>query len=224
MGNQKTSRGFSIIELASTVIILGAIFIMTLKGSAIVTTMRAVVASYKLAQYQGLLKFYQAEYDALPGDDPRAPQRFGRPDAIFFLEGAPISSVDNNKIDGKLTDSLSPNGEQFMAWRDLRSARLIDGDPKIAGGAAMTDNPFGGVYGLDEGNLGQTGGSLCLTRVPGRAAEIIDKRIDDGVINKGKVVATSRFDPAVALNHFDAPDSEPYNLDKEYIICAPMLP
>tara|TARA_R110000868_G_scaffold53617_4_gene168001 strand:- start:1657 stop:1923 length:267 start_codon:yes stop_codon:yes gene_type:complete len=88
----------------------------------------------------------------------------------------------------------------------------------------MPENPFGGVYGFDEGNLGQSSGSLCTTRIPGRAAQMIDDRMDDGIINRGKVVATSRYDAVEAKNHFDAPDFEPYDFEKEYIICAPILP
>jgi hypothetical protein len=111
-----------------------------------------------------------------------------------------------------------------MAWRDLRYAGLVKGDPKWAGESAAPENPFGGIYGFDEGNLGQSGGSLCATRVPGRAAQIIDRNMDDGVINKGRVVATSLYDVVGAHNHFNAPDSAPYDYAKQYIICVPILP
>ncbi len=82
--------------------------------------------------------------------------------------------------------------------------------------AAFTD--------LTRGIWGSKNGSLCATRVPGRAAQMIDDRMDDGRIDRGRVVATSRYDPADAKNHFDAPDSDPYDIEKEYIICAPILP
>lgn len=198
--------------------------ILTLRGTALIDTMRAFIVSYQIQQIQSRVVVYDAEFGALPGDDPAAARRFALPNPVSIMGGADVSFTSDGQINGFLSDSLSPNSEQYMAWRHLRAAGLLDGDPKLAGASAAPENPFGGIYGFDEGNLGQKAGSLCLTKVPGRAAEIIDKRLDDGVINKGRVVATSKYDPVVAHNHFDAPDSAPYDYEKQYIVCAPLLP
>ncbi|MEQ9449710.1 MAG: hypothetical protein RLN70_12535, partial [Rhodospirillaceae bacterium] len=206
------------------IIILGAIFAMTLKGAALVETMRGVMVSYQMQHFRDRVMVYQTNHGQLPGDDTNAPRRYGRERTTRLQFGAPVSETGNTRIDGFFWDPQNANGEPFMVWRDLRYAGLVDGDPSLVGLSAMPENPFGGVYGFDEGNLGQTGGSLCATRIPGRAAQMIDDRMDDGIINQGEVVATSRYDPVDAMNHFDAPDSEPYDFEKEYIICAPMLP
>jgi hypothetical protein len=181
--------------------------------------------THDIGTIQAAVATYQANRGALPGDDPFAAARSGRNESLLMIDGVPVSLVGNGRIDGKLSDSLSPNGEQFMAWRDLRYDKLVDGDPAVSGAAAMPENPFGGVYGFDEGNLGQRDGSLCMTKIPGRAAALIDKQFDgESLPNKGRAVATSQFDPVNAFNHFDAPDTEPYNPDKTYIICVPILP
>lgn len=219
----RTQRGFGGLEVVIAVVILGVVFAMAMKGAALVETMRAFIATYQIQNYQYKVFAYQAQFNHLPGDDPEAPRRFQRERAVFINQGVPLSLAGDLKLDGKLSDALSPNGEQFMAWRDLRYFGL-EGDPRAPGASAMPENPFGGVYGFDEGNLGQKGGSLCATRIPGRAAQMIDKRLDDGVIDKGAVVATSRYDVASAGNHFEAPDSQPYDVEKEYIICAPIMP
>ncbi len=214
--------GFSIIEAAIAIVILGAVFMMVLKASAFVDTMRAFLAGYQI--HQAKIGLYAAEHHYLPGDDPNAPRKFGRPPAVTMQMGATLSHTGNDEIDGLLADVVNANGEHFMAWRDLRYAGLIDGDPELAGASALPQNEFGGVYGFDEGNLGQKAGSLCLTRVPGRAAEMIDRRIDDGRIDTGVLVGTSQSDPAGKYNHFEKPDSQPYDVDREYIICAPIRP
>ncbi len=223
-GHISRKRGFAGLQVIIAVVILGAIFVMTLKGVALIEVARSLQAGFQLQQFQNRVMSYQVTYRALPGDDPLARGRYGRDEAVYLLFGAPVSFAGNQKIEGRLWDVVSASGEQFMAWRDLRYAGMIEGDPTVAGASAMPENTFGGVYGFDEGNLGQKDGSLCLTRVPGRAAQLMDRRLDDGVINKGRIVATSKYDPAGALNHFDAPDSEPYDFEKEYIICAPILP
>lgn len=211
-------------EITIAVVILGIVLAMTLKGRELVENVRGLMAVYGIEQFQNRVLSYQSQYSALPGDDPVAPRRFKRDPALVMMYNATVSFAGDDKIDGKLFDTLSPNGEQFMAWRDLRAAGMVSGDVNLVGASAMPPNPFGGVYGFDEGNLGQTKGSLCLTRVPGRAAQAIDAKLDDGAIDTGKVVATANYDPAGAFNHFDAPDSEPYSIEKEYIICAPIMP
>ncbi|MDX2223256.1 MAG: hypothetical protein SFV21_10930 [Rhodospirillaceae bacterium] len=213
------ARGFSIIEMATAIILLGIVFVMTLKGRELVQTGRAFSVGYQMEQYLSRIQLYEAGYANLPGDDPTAPLRFGRPAATYFMNSLIVSEAGDGELDGRLGDTLSANGEHFMAWRDLRFAGLLEGDPELAGASAMPENPFGGVFGFDQGNLGQQPpGSLCATRVPGAAAETIDRRLDDGAIATGEVVATSRFSIQDA-NHFDAPDTEPYDVEKEYIIC-----
>lgn len=220
----KSSAGFSIVEFGVTIILLGVIFVMTLKGAALVESMRAFMTTVQISKFQNAVMSYREAFNALPGDDAQGPRRWGRPDAIVFFSGAPVSYANDARINGQLFDILNPNGENFIAWADLRGYGAVPGDITLVGFSAMPENLFGGVYGFDEGNLGQEGGSLCATRVPGGAAQKIDARMDDGIIDRGRVVATSKYDATNAHNHFDAPDSAPYDIEKEYIICAPILP
>jgi prepilin-type N-terminal cleavage/methylation domain-containing protein len=216
-------RGFSIWELVSAIVILGIVFAMALKGSVLVESMRAFLTAYQLERFQHAVMSYRETFNTLPGDDGFGHRRWGRPQAIMLFAGAPVTFSNDERINGRLFDLLNPNGENFLAWADLRGFGAVEGDVNLVGFSAMPENLFGGVFGFDEGNLGQSSSSICATRIPGRAAEIIDRRMDDGAINSGKVVATSRYDTA-ALNHFDAPDSQPYNIEKEYIICVPAVP
>jgi len=218
------ARGFSAVEMAVAVIILGVGMTMALKGTVMIEIFRAFIASYELETYQRWVQLYAVQYKYLPGDDPKAPGRFERPPATWVEDGRVLSSPGDSRLDGKLSDTDNPLGEQYMAWRDLRYSRLLDGDPKWTGADAMPRNPFGGVYGFDEGNLGQKAGSICLTNVSGGGAKRLDESMDDGIINRGDVVATSKYDPQGAKNHFDVPDSTPYDVEKTYIICAPLRP
>jgi hypothetical protein len=217
------AAGFSVWELAITVTILGIVFAMAIKGGGFVDAMRAFMTANQISRFQQAVSSYRETYNALPGDDALGNRRWGRPQAMLLLDGAPVTSPNDERIDGLLFDVLNPNGENFMAWADLRGHGALEGDTASVGFSAMPENLFGGVFGFDVGNLGQAGPSLCTTRVPGRAAEIIDERLDDGLVNRGKIVATSRYDTAVA-NHFNGPDADPYNVEKTYIICAPATP
>ena len=223
-GQRHRTRGFTILEMSMSIIIIGIVFTLALQGQNFLLTMRAFLTAYRLQQLQNAIKFYETEHLALPGDDAKAPRLLQRPPAVYFVGGGTVSFAGNGVIDGKLSDTFNANGEQFMAWRDLRITGALDGDKALTGASAMPENSFGGVFGIDEGNLGQTGGSLCMTKIPGRAAQIIDGYLDDGIIDKGKIVATARWSPVADLNHFDAPDHTAYSPEKEYIMCAPLMP
>ena len=223
--NRSASRGMTVIELAFTISIIGVMMFFALKGGAMIEHMRALSTAYELEQYQRLILSYQADYRKLPGDDDNASRRWPtRPVALSPIgDGAMASLEGDGVILGEFYDLSNPVGEQFMVWSDLRHAGTVEGDPTLTGASALPDNPFDGFYGIDEGNLGQKAGSICATKIPGHSAQVIDDQLDDGKINTGKLVATSKFS-IEENNHFDAPDTQPYDIEKEYIICVPLLP
>ena len=211
--------------MAVVIIVLGVTITMTLKGAVLIDIMKALITSYEIQFYQSRVQLYGVEFKYLPGDDPKADGRFGHPKAMTTERTGTIDATGDSKIDGKFLDLANPDAEHIMAWRDMRYARLLDGDPRVESAAALPTNLFGGVYGFDEGNLGQQKGSICLNKVSGFAAKRIDESIDgDGVINQGTIVATSKSDTGPEKGHFAAPDSQPYDVEKEYIICASLVP
>jgi len=217
------ARGMSGVEMTIAIVILGAIFMFTLKGAGIVQEMKGIAVMYQMQDLQTRILAYQQKFGALPGDDPVAPRRFNLPAAVTLVSGRSVSTVGNGRLNGMLDNVVAANDENFMAWRHMRAGGQIDGDVALSGASARPDNPFGGIYGFDESNLGHTEGAICATRIPGRAAMGIDRRLDDGLPATGIVRATSQYDMA-AYNHFAEPDSQPYDVDKEYIICIPLLP
>lgn len=221
------SRGFGAVELIVNIFLIGVVIVMILKGQAGVDYAGGFFTALRIEQVQLLVYQYREDHSFLPGDDPLAPRRFRRERALTRDQFDRFADLtDSGVINGRFLDPDNPEGEHYMAWRDLRSARLIDGDPAVTGVDAMPSNLFGGVYGFDGGNLGMSSGSLCLTRVPGRSAEIIDSQLDDGVIDTGNVRATARSGTEAEASgyHFDEADSGPYNPDTRYMLCTTQLP
>jgi prepilin-type N-terminal cleavage/methylation domain-containing protein len=217
-------RGFGVIELIVVVSILGGAFLMALKGEVLVNRVKAVLTADQIERIQYSIQSYTVQFNnMLPGDDGRAPKRWNRDLSTFLVNGREGSFMDDGIIQGSLSDPENVNGEQYMAWRDLRFAEILDGDPNLHGESARPENLFGGFFAFAEENLGLQQ-VLCLTEVPGLAAAHIDKALDDGRIATGRLRGTSRWDPARAKNQFAEPDSIPYDPEKTYIICLPYLP
>ncbi len=198
--------------------------LFSLKGAVLVDAIKAEVVRSEMQQFQASVGRFLTDYKELPGDSVAAERMWGREQSLSRTPSGQLAAmVNNGRIEGTFYDTGNAGGEQYNAWRDLRFAGMVTGDAALQGSSAMPENPFGGFYGFDEGNLGQKSGSICTSRIPGRSALQIDSRIDDGGINTGRMVATSKFS-IEQNNHFEAPDSEPYNVEKEYIICVPLLP
>jgi len=217
------TAGFGAIELIVVISILGMIFLLTLKGTALIAPIRATVVAQQIETYRAAISRYQADFLALPGDDPAAASRWQRTSALFTIGRATVSMEGDGKIDGLLDDSANAAGEQYVAWRDLRFGGYIEGDTTLEGQSARPENTYGGVFGFSEDNLGISQ-ALCVTKVPGREALAIDKKLDDGNVSRGKLRGTSQWDPVEAKNQFGAPDEAPYDPEKTYIICLPYLP
>jgi prepilin-type N-terminal cleavage/methylation domain-containing protein len=218
------TKGFSFIEMSFAICLIGIGLVFALKGTALIDAMKGRILAFELEQTQANVLRYREDFRELPGDGTKGEQLWDRAPSLSPITGGVLASLTgNNRIDGQLYNVDNVSGEQFNAWVDLRGAGFVEGDRKLRGGSTLPENPFGGFYGFDEGNLGQKDGSLCATKIPGQVAQSVDKRLDDGRIDKGRLVATSKFS-VEENNHFDAPDTEPYNVEKEYIICVPLLP
>ena len=222
MTKNSSQSGFGGLQTLIAVVLLGIIFMMTLKGGELVASIRAFITASEIQQYQDRVNVYYNLFQALPGDDIGAPARWGRNESVFIMFNAPVSYEGDDKIQGLFSDFGNATGEQFTAWRDLRFAGLIDGDPALVGQSAMPENLFGGRVGFAESSLGLQD-VLCLTEIPGLAASRIDQRIDDGWSDRGSLRASSQWDHIAEMS-FDVPDSEPYDPEKTYIICLPYFP
>lgn len=221
MCTSRTSQaGFGGIEIAVAVLVLGMVFIFTMKGTALVAPMRAFVVSQQINQYRAAFTQYEVDYRAPPGDDAGAPKRWKRDPSLFNVGGVIVSLAGDGTINGLYDDPANASGEQYMAWSDLRAAGLVQGDPKLVGPSARPENLYGGTVGFAEKNLGIER-AICLSRVPGTDAALLDRRLDDAVISTGSFRGTAQWDPVGAMNTFPQADMAPYDPEKTYLICFP---
>jgi hypothetical protein len=220
----RSRSGFGAIEVVIAVVILGMVYVFTLQGLTLISSMRAFVLAQQIGQYRSAVQQYEIEYSALPGDDPGASGRWGRPEALYASSTKlMLSLAADGKINGLFDDPGNTLGEQYVAWNDLRLAGLVAGDSTLVGQSARPETMGDITYGFAERNLGLDQ-VMCLTRVPGEDAARLDKRLDDGAAGTGQLRGTSKWDPVGANNQFEKPDTTPYDPDKTYIICLPYLP
>lgn len=212
-------KGFTLVELSIVLVIIGLIIGGVLTGQQIIQNARINNAVNGIQAYQAQFQTYAQNYGALPGDDPSALTR--------FPSLAQAGNVPNGNNDGRIGtatsfDTTSTTGaaaESLAIWAHLRAAGLVKN--QVTGGttAIQPPNPFGGIFGFQNGAFGVfTTTALCMDKVTAGAAQAIDARLDDGTSNAGAIQSTVY----TGVGASDAAPTTTYSDDNTYTVCVRM--
>jgi len=184
---KRHTNGFTLIEIAIVLVIIGLLLGGVLKGQELITGARV---RNLISQQDGIKAAFfgfQDRYRALPGDYAAAATN---------INGVTIAGDGNGRIEG-------PNGggtyETLLAWNHLTAAGFLNGSYTLATSttsvAADTNNPknpysvyiqivYDAVYGTTAGkpakhNL-KTG-----SQVPVEIMAEVDRKVDDGLPDAG---------------------------------------
>jgi len=214
----KGQRGFTLVEIAIVLVIIGLLLGAILQGTELIDNSRIKKASADISGVAAAYLSYQDRYKRLPGDDG--------PLATLTARGGDWVSVtqfgnNNGVLTANLNNTWNGGGEHDNVWQHLRAAGYIPGSPADQGAAALPKNAWGGLMGLTVPAMGGglNGVKLCMSQIPGKAAAALDLQLDDGLGNSGSLRATlgvagSNTNPTnVAL-------AAPYNESNQYTICS----
>jgi prepilin-type N-terminal cleavage/methylation domain-containing protein len=176
----KTSqRGFTLVEIAIVLVIIGLLLGGILKGQEMITQAKIKNA---MADYTGISAAYhgyQDRYRAIPGDDSGATRWSG------------ATAGDNNGIVVGTYNTGTATAESRLWWDHLRRAGFVSGS-----GTSQPYNAVTGMIGVQTGNgaatpatvLGGFGGLImCSAGLPDKIAIAVDTQMDDGAIATGTV-------------------------------------
>lgn len=219
---KKSQSGFTLVEIAIVLVIIGLLLGGVLKGQEMIENAKVKNAINDFNGISAAYYGYVDRFKRIAGDDG--------PIATLNLRGGNWTTLpadgagNNNGILGPLLAAVTFTGagttdEGDAFWMQLKAAGLITGNPVDAGVAALPRNGFNGLTGVTtDGTImnSMPGTKLCMSEVSGKAARAIDTQLDDGVGNTGSVrntvgVAGASTPPGTAV--------AAYSDDNIYTIC-----
>jgi prepilin-type N-terminal cleavage/methylation domain-containing protein len=182
----KKMQGFTLVEIAIVLVIIGLLLGGILKGQEMITQakIKNLIADYSgiSAAYHG----YQDRYRAIPGDDPGADERWA-------VAPAAVGGTGDGVVGGAYNLTGAPpagaGGESRQWWDHLRRAGFVAGT-----GSQQPFNAVTGLLGIQTGDaaagtaLGGFGSLIvCSANMPDKIAIAVDTQMDDGAVATGTV-------------------------------------
>ena len=216
---KSTQSGFTLVEIAIVLVIIGLLLGGVLKGQEMIENAKIKNA---IADMNGISAAYNAYVDrfrALPGDDgPLATlQARGGNWANITVAGAPVNGV----IAVTQAQVFTGVTEGLAFWQAEKAAGFISGNPSDIGIAALPRNAFNGVTGVGTGvgPVATAVFSVCMSQVPGKSARAMDLQLDDGISDRGSFRATIGVPGANTAPGALAPSPANYTDNSQYTVC-----
>ena len=220
---QRNQSGFTLIEIAIVLVIIGLLLGGVLKGQELINSAKVKNLATDFKNIPIFIYGYQDKFRALPGDDIKA-----QPNVVGTLATTPTASggvactttcAGNGVIDG-LWKPAAVTDETAVFWQHVRLANLAAGSTTVsiaAGNTYMPTNAVGGAIGITSAAAGPITGMrgsyiVCSDAIAGKFARQLDTTLDDGVTNSGsiQVIAAGTTTPGASLPLTTANDDTPY--------------
>lgn len=196
---QRLQTGFTLIEMAMVVVIIGLIAGAILKMDSIRQAAQAKDVITLIGDISAAVGSFKESYKYLPGDFPAAANEIANVNAVCLAAGA-------NGGDGNGVIDNAANDERPCAPEHLYRAGLVRSELNAATGLYEFRTAFGLVslmsFGLSQAGLAGYAGMptvLNVIELPNLPCEIaleIDQKMDNGRLNDGNIVAVDAT-PAV---------------------------
>ena len=210
MRRKTQQSGFTLVEIAIVLVIIGLLLGGILKGQELINSAKVKNLANDFRVIPTYIYAFQDKFKALPGDDAAADTHLAGPPAAALATAA---TRGNGVINGQW-NSTTPADESALFWQHVRMANLAAG-PTVLGDLSMSDpyvpkNAVGGRIGINSPTTapaqvqitGMTGSyQVCSAGILGKFGKQLDVQMDDGNTATGsmRVVADGAAIPSAAV-------------------------
>lgn len=216
---KKTQTGFTLIELAIVLVIIGLLLGGVLKGQELINSAKVKNLANDFRTIPVYIYGYQDKFKALPGDDKAASTHVS----------ATKDGNGDGALAGKWYDVKAEDTEAYNFWQHVRLANLAAGPTDAANTDWRPTNADGGPIGImagtniaassamkdKSGNAIKGSYVICSRGILGKYVTQLDVTMDDGKPDTGSMLAAEipQAD-GLALSAAAAIDEA-----KSYVVC-----
>jgi prepilin-type N-terminal cleavage/methylation domain-containing protein len=226
---RRNQSGFTLIEIAIVLVIIGLLLGGVLKGQELINSARVKNLATDFKNIPVFIYGYQDKFRALPGDDAAVATHLGATATACAPAAAGLCVTGNGVINGAWNASAITR-ESFVFWQHVRLAGLAPGSTDTAAADYLPVNASGGNIGIQSGtsvaadspiqdsaNAALRGSYvICSSGILGKFVKQLDIQMDDGNTATGSMLATEVTGYAIGAS---ATATAAINDADSYIVC-----
>lgn len=164
--------GFTLIEIAIVLVIIGLLLGGVLKGQEMIENSRIKSIVSDMRGVSTAFNGYFDRYHALPGDETAA-----------TVAARGWGALGGGNADGALTIAVgdtfvNANAEHAAMWQHLRAAGFLSGNPLTVGVAGLPRSSIGSLIGATITPYALQGPSVCVAGLSHKQASGVDVIVD----------------------------------------------
>jgi prepilin-type N-terminal cleavage/methylation domain-containing protein len=191
---KRNQSGFTLIEIAIVLVIIGLLLGGVLKGQELINSAKVKNLATDFKNVPIYIYGYQDKYKALPGDDINVVAHLG----ASAVPATTTATLGNGIINGTW-DAATTAAESYVFWQHIRMAGFGPGstDTSTTNTSYLPINAVGGKIGVtnslaDNPIVGMSGTYIvCSNNIPFKFAKQLDVSLDDGNTQTGSVQSTT---------------------------------
>ncbi|MBI3712353.1 MAG: prepilin-type N-terminal cleavage/methylation domain-containing protein [Burkholderiales bacterium] len=169
---QQKQNGFTLIEIAIVLVIIGLLLGGVLKGQEMIENSRIKSIVTDMRGISTAFTGYYDRYRALPGDETAA-----------TVAARGWGALGGGNANGALTIAVgdtfvNANAEHAAMWQHLRAAGFLSGDPLTVGVAGLPRSAVGTLIGATITPYAMPGPAICVAGLSHKQAAGVDVIVD----------------------------------------------